>query len=178
MRRLLFVICTLSFVISLANRAFPQSQDTAKILLEQADTWRYEKAVNPDVQRIIGNVVLSHDTVYLYCDSAWLNEALNSVVAFGNVHIKISDTLNIFGDSLRYDGTTKIAKLKGNAKLVDNQTTLTSDTLLYDRNTGIAWYDNWGKIVNDKNILVSKKGFYHTDIKEFRFKEKIIICTF
>lgn len=175
MQRLVFVICTLSFVISLTNRASSQSQDTTtKILLEQADTWRYEKAINPDVQRIIGNVVLSHDTIYLYCDSAWLNEVLNSVMAFGNVHIKLSDTLNVFGDSLKYDGITKLAKLKGNAKLVDNQTTLTSDTLSYDRNTGIASYDNWGKIVNDKNILVSKYGYYHTDIKEFRFKEKVL----
>jgi lipopolysaccharide export system protein LptA len=172
MRRLIFAICHLSFVIGLVLPAY--SQDTTKILLEQADTWRYAKEINPNIQRIIGNVVLSHDTVYLYCDSAWLNELSNSVVAFGNVHVKISDTLNIFGDSLLYDGTTKVAHLKGNAKLVDNETVLTSDTIIYDRNTGIASYDCWGKIVNGRNILVSRYGYYHTDVKVFVFREKVM----
>ena len=171
-RHLSFVICHLSFVIGFALPA--QSQDTAQILLEQADTWRYDRQIHPDVQRIIGNVVLSHDSAYLYCDSAWLNEVSNSVMAFGNVHIKMSDTLNGFGDSLRYDGNTRIARLLGNAKLVDNQTTLTTDTLLYDRNTGIARYDYWGKIVNGKNVLVSRYGYYITDKKELFFKEKVL----
>jgi lipopolysaccharide export system protein LptA len=174
MRRILFVICTLSFVILPAKQAFLQSQDTAKILLEQADTWRYDKAINPDMQRIIGNVILSHDSAYLYCDSAWLNELQNSVMAFGNVHIMISDTLNIYGDSLRYDGNTRIARLLGNAKLVDRQTVLTTDTLVYERYTRIARYDYWGKIVNDRNVLVSHYGYYYTDVKEFFFKEKVI----
>jgi lipopolysaccharide export system protein LptA len=174
MRRLLFVLCHLSFILCQATYLHSQSQDTARILLEQADTWRYDKAISPDVQRIIGNVVLSHDSAYLYCDSAWLNEVTNSVVAFGNVHIKMSDTLNGFGDSLRYDGNTRIARLLGNAKLVDNQTVLTTDTLIYDRYTRIARYDYWGKIVNDKNVLVSHYGYYCTDTKEFFFKEKVL----
>jgi len=167
MRRIVFIICHLSFVILLARPAFSQDADTAQILLEQADTWRYDKAIHPDMQRIIRNVILSHD-------SAWLNELQNSVMAFGNVHILISDTLNIYGDSLRYDGNTRIARLLGNAKLVDRQTVLTTDTLVYDRYTRIARYDYWGKIVNGRNILVSHYGYYYTDVKEFFFKEKVI----
>ena len=151
------------------------SQETTKILLEKADKWEYNKAIAPDIQRIIGNVVLSHDSTVLYCDSAWLNENKNNVIAFGHVHIRVSDTLNIYGDSLKYEGDTKVAHIKSNVKLIDKETVLTTDTLVYNRKTRIAQYDYWGKIVNDKNILVSKHGYYYTDTKEFFYKEKVIL---
>ncbi len=151
------------------------AQDTTKIVLEQADTWEYNKAIGPNIQRIIGHVILRHDTGYLFCDSAYLNDLTNIVQAYGNVHIKASDTLNLFGDSLQYNGNTKIANVWGNVKLVDNQTILTTDSLDFNRKTQIAWYDNWGKIVSDDNCLVSQYGYYYTSIKEFFFKEKVIL---
>jgi lipopolysaccharide export system protein LptA len=151
------------------------SQETTKILLDKADSWKYSKEIGKDIQRIIGNVVMHHDSAYLYCDSAYLNEVDNSVTAYGNVHIKLSDTLNLFGDSLRYDGNTKVARVKSNVKLIDNETVLTTDTLVYYRIKQIAQYDYWGKIINDDNILVSKHGYYFTEKKEFFFKHKVIL---
>lgn len=151
------------------------AQDTTKILLEKGDRWDFDKAIRPDAQRIIGNVILRHDSALMYCDSAYLNEAANTVFAYGKVHIHISDTLNLFGDSLTYSGNSKEARVWSNVKLIDNQTTLTTDTLIYDRKTQIARYDYWGKIVNDKNILISKHGYYFTDRKEFFFKEKVLL---
>jgi lipopolysaccharide export system protein LptA len=151
------------------------SQGTTKILLEQADRWEFNKAIAPDIQRIIGNVIMRHDSTWLYCDSAYLNENHNSVVAYGHVHIKVSDTLNIFGDTLKYDGNTKTGRMKNNAKLVDNETILTSDTIIFNRITRVARYDDWGKIVNGKNILVSKHGYYFTDKKQFFFKQKVVL---
>jgi lipopolysaccharide export system protein LptA len=151
------------------------SQETTKILLQQADKWEYNKSIAPDIQRILGNVVMRHDSTWLYCDSAYLNEFSNSVIAYGNVHIKVSDTLNIFGDTLKYDGNSKTGRMKNNARLVDNETVLTSDTIIFNRVTRIARYDDWGKIVNGKNILVSKYGYYYTDRKEFFFKDRVLL---
>lgn len=150
-------------------------QGVTKIVLEHADNLAFEKAINPEMQRLLGNVVMSHDTATMYCDSAWLNQVSNSVRAFGNVRIKLSDTLNLYGDSLRYDGNTRIAKMKGNVKLEDSTTVLTTDSLTYDRNTNMAMYDFWGKIVNKKNVLVSKYGYYYTVPKEFFFKEDVLL---
>ena len=151
------------------------AQDTTRIILERANSWEYNKAIGEDVQRIIGDVVLRHDSGYLYCDSAYLNDVENLVMAYGNVHIKSSDTLNLYGDSLEYSGFTRVARIWGNVKLIDNQTTLTTDSLDFDRNTGIAWYDNWGKIVNDDNVLVSQFGYYYTNEKEFFFNQDVIL---
>jgi lipopolysaccharide export system protein LptA len=170
---------TVILLILLLSGNFIHAQDTVvettKILLEKADFWKYDTDIRKDVQRITGNVIMSHDSAFLYCDSAYLNELTNSVVAYGNVQVKLSDTLNLFSDSLVYDGNTKVARARSNVRLIDNQTILTTDTLVYDRNTSIAQYDYWGKIVNDKNVLVSHHGYYFTDRKEFFFKEKGIL---
>ena len=151
------------------------SQETTRIWLEKARTWEYNKDIRADVQRIIGDVVLRHDSAFLFCDSAYLNEEANTVFAYGNVHIRNSDTLNLYGDSLTYNGNTKEARIWSNVKLIDNQTILTTDTLIYNRNTQIAWYNYWGKIVNDKNILVSKHGYYYTEFKEFFFSHHVTL---
>jgi lipopolysaccharide export system protein LptA len=151
------------------------SQERTKILLEHADSLVHSSKIRPEFQRLMGNVRLSHDSTILMCDSAFLNDEKNFVLAYGNVHIQVSDTLNLFGDSLNYDGNTRIAKIWSNVKLIDNETTLTTDTLSFDRITKIASYEYWGKIVNEKNVLVSKHGYYHTQTKEFFFKEKVVL---
>lgn len=163
------------FLSSIIHPLSSFSQETTKILLDRADEWKYNKALGQDIQRIIGNVIMHHDSAYLYCDSAYLDETQNNVTAYGNVHVKLSDTLNLYGDSLYYDGDTKIARIKSNVKLIDNETVLTTDTLVYFRLLQIAQYDYWGKIVNDDNFLVSRHGYYHTDRKEFFFKHRVIL---
>ncbi|MEI6883042.1 MAG: OstA-like protein [Bacteroidota bacterium] len=175
MTRVLNILFRLLLILFLGITVTTVAQDTTKILLEKGDRWDFNKAVRPDAQRIIGNVILRHDSALMYCDSAYLNEAANTVYAYGTVHVRISDTLNLFGDSLTYNGNTKEARVWSNVKLIDNQTILTTDTLIYDRKTQIARYDYWGKIVNEKNILISKHGYYYTDKKEFFFKDKVLL---
>lgn len=168
------IIVILMLILMAVPGALAQERsDTTKIKLETADSWQYSKAIYEWGPRIIGNVILSHDSAYLFCDSAYLNEIDNKVVAYGNVRVKLSDTLNLYSDSLRYNGNTRIAQANSNVRLVDNQTILTTDTLVYNRNTQIAQYDYWGKIVNDKNILVSQHGYYYTELKEFFFRRKV-----
>jgi lipopolysaccharide export system protein LptA len=162
--------------VLLSIHAFSQEQEKTRIQYS-GTSWEFNKDIYPDGPRILGNVVMNHDSAFLYCDSAYVNEAENKVIAYGNVRIKLSDTLNLYSDSLRYDGNSKIANAFSNVKLIDNQTILTTDTLVYNRNTQIAQYDYWGKIVNDKNNLVSHHGYYYTDRKEFFFKDKVIMLT-
>ena len=165
---ILFIFLLLNF------NAFSQEPQKTKIQYSGA-VWEFNKDIYKDGPRILGNVVMNHDSAFLYCDSAYVNETENKVIAYGNVRIKLSDTLNLYSDSLRYDGNTKIANANSNVRLIDNQTILTTDTLKYNRNTQIAQYDYWGKIVNDQNNMVSRHGYYYTDRKEFFFKDKVIL---
>jgi len=151
------------------------AQESTRVKLIQADDWKYNKKLNPDIQRLIGNVILKHDSTYLHCDSAHLNEISNSFDGFGNVYIKVSDTLDIYGNTLNYDGNTKIAVLHNDVKLVDKRATLYTDKLIYNRNTRIAYYHTGGKIVDKDNELTSKIGYYFTNRKEAFFKDSVVL---
>jgi len=165
-----------SFFIILFVAGFLQLHaQTQKIRLVQADIMAYDKRLGADVQRIIGNAVFEHDGAFLYCDSAHLNNANNSMKAYSRVRIKSSDTLNLYGDSIYYSGDTRIAEVFDHVKLIDKETTLTTDKLVFDRNSGIASYLTGGHIVNGRNTLDSRRGYYHTNSKDFFFRENVVL---
>jgi lipopolysaccharide export system protein LptA len=168
----IFLLSLVTFIF-LFSTAF--AQQARKIKLVQADLMSYDKRLGPDVQRILGNAIFEHDGALLYCDSAHLNNTTNSMKAYSRVHIKSSDTLNLYGDSIYYSGETRIAEVFDNVKLIDKQTVLTTDKLIYDRNTGIAYYLTGGHIVNEENTLDSKKGYYHTNTKDFFFRDDVVL---
>ena len=167
-------IILLAFVSALAVQQM-HAQKTTKVKLIRSDELLMDDQFNKDIQRLIGNVVMLHDSTYFYCDSAWLNRKANNFQAFSNVHIVVSDTLEIFGDSLIYSGTSKVADLYGNVKLVDNRATLTTDHLTYDRKTRIAYYNTGAVIVSDTNVLTSRIGYYYTDNKEVYFRKQVVL---
>ena len=165
-RLLLLLILTLISV-------FSYSQKKSKITYE-ADLLRTH-ATDKNITVLVGNVVFNHSGDLLYCDSAYFHQEQNKIEAYSRVRIKLSDTLNIYGDVLNYDGETKVAQLTNNVKLVDSKTTLTTNYLDYNRQTGIANYNNNGKIVNKENVLTSKIGYYFTNTKEFFFKNDVVL---
>ena len=124
---------------------------------------------------LLGNVIFKHENVMLYCDSAHLYSEANSIDAFSNIHIKASDSVNIYGDSLRYNGNTKIAEIHKNVSLIDNQITLTTEHLTYDLKAKTGQYYDGGKIVDPENTLTSKLGFYYSDNKDFFFNDSVVM---
>ena len=131
--------------------------------------------IDKNISVLVGNVIFNHEGTRLYCDSAYFFQIDNRVDAFSNVRIRMSDTLNIYGDTLKYDGNTKIAEIYNNVKLVDNQTILTTNFLNYSRNSGIASYYTGGKIIDKENILTSRIGHYFTSKKQFFFKKDVLL---
>jgi lipopolysaccharide export system protein LptA len=151
------------------------SQQKSRVYVDQADSQLYDEAFGKDIERLIGNVILHHDSTVFYCDSAHLNSKSRNFNAYGNVHIHVNDTVDVYGDKLFYDGEKKIADIFDNVKLIDRQTTLTTEHLIFDRNTNIAYYDIGGKIVNEENTLTSKKGQYHTKSKILYFRKDVVL---
>ncbi len=129
----------------------------------------------PDIVRLTGKPVFEHEGAFLYCDSAWLNEIQNILDCYGNVRVKSSDTLNLYGKFLHYDGNSKIATIKDDVKLVDKQTTLTTDFMVFDRKTGVANYTSGGKMVNGDNVLTSRRCFYYTNQKLMYFRDDVVM---
>ena len=155
---------------------FPQdlnAQRKSKVYVERTKVQRYTSGI--DKERLIGDVLLRHENMRFYCDSAYLNSKGNSFEAFGNVHINMNDTIDVYGDRMIYQGNTRIAELFNNVKLVDKETVLTTEHLVYNRNTGIAFYDVGGNIVNNDNNLVSQRGFYNTANEVFYFRKDVVL---
>ena len=141
------------------------------IYLDRSDLVRFDNENLPDIQVLIGNVVLRHDDVYLYCDSAYLNQNTNSFKAFGNVKIEQGDSVEIYSKRLNYNGNTRIGHLFHNVKMINGEVTLYTDTLVYDRNKSLGYYKCGGKLVDSLNTLTSKHGYYYSNTKlaEFRY---------
>lgn len=158
-----------------------ESTDTIKrtgkqtlIYLERSNLVRFDNENLPDIQVLIGNVVLRHDDVYLYCDSAHLNQQTNSFKAFGNVKIEQGDSLEIYSKRLNYNGNTRIGHLYQNVKMINGEVTLYTDTLIYERDKNLGYYKCGGKLVDSLNTLVSKHGYYYSDTKLAEFKYNVV----
>ncbi|NOX48778.1 MAG: organic solvent tolerance protein OstA [Chlorobi bacterium] len=163
----------LFLLVFLAHGISVFAQETTRVKLIRADEWKHDKRLGEKIQRLIGDVILKHDSTYLYCDSAYLNDETNSFEGFGNVRVMVSDTLNIYSEWLNYNGNTRIAELDKNVRLVDKKATLFTEHLWYDRNTKIAWYLTGGKIVDTANQLTSQRGYFFTDRNEAYFSESV-----
>ncbi|MDO5571085.1 MAG: OstA-like protein [Bacteroidales bacterium] len=159
------------------HSAFSQDENIqkthTKIYMLHADTWTFQKAVNPDAQVFKGNVVFRHDSAYMYCDSAYLYEKTNSLDAFGNVRMEQGDTLFVYGDVLYYNGINGLARLRGNVKMINRDVTLITDSLNYDREQNIGYFFEWGQITDSENKLTSSYGQYSPDTKESEFQENV-----
>ncbi len=116
---------------------------------------------------------MSHGNVIMYCDSAYSYKDSNKVDAFGRVHIIQADTLHIYGNKTKYDGNTKIARVRGNVKMVSKSIVLTTEELIYDMKTNMGYYDTGGKIVDTANVLVSRIGRYYSNEDLCFFKDSV-----
>jgi lipopolysaccharide export system protein LptA len=162
------------FVFLLAQ-AVCYAQSNSKIELVNANTLEGGLVKGEKVKRFLGNVAFKQDNVFLYCDSAYFYDNRNAIDAFSHVHILQGDTLNLYGDLLKYDGNTREAELFKNIRMMDPRMTLTTEHLNYNLNTRVAHYNTGGKIVDKENILTSAFGYYNAGIKEFFFKKDVVL---
>lgn len=144
------------------------------IYLERSNIVRFDNENLPDIQVLIGNVVLRHDDVFLYCDSAHMNQKTNSFKAFGHIKIEQGDSLQIYSKLLNYNGNTRIGHLFHDVKMINGEVTLYTDTLIYNRNKNLGYYTCGGKLVDSLNTLVSKHGYYYSDSKVAEFKYNVV----
>jgi len=164
------IILVLCF-ITLSNNVAAQNGKPIKIL--NSDSLKFDKTKGTDLKILYGHVKFKQDSVIMFCDSAFYYSQLNYFDAYSKVHIIQNDTINIWGDSLHYEGNKRIANLRGNVKMKDRKTILTTQKFDYDMNQEIGWYYSGGKIVSEKNILTSLIGKYLAKTKELFFKTNV-----
>ncbi|PHN02059.1 OstA-like protein [Flavilitoribacter nigricans] len=150
--------------------------DTAKtpVDVDHADVLELSQRQGSTFQKLIGNVELHQDSVFMYCDSALIEDDIR-VLAQGNVIIQQGDSLSVFSDSLNYDGVERIADLYGDVILVTTEQKLFTNHLTYNLRTKTATYFEGATIVNGETQLTSKKGYYYVDRSEAYFKDSVVV---
>lgn len=173
------ILCLFAFCL-LAQK--PQTRTSAKqdgqkskVYLLHADLLRKDARV-PDAQVVVGNVVFRHDSTYMYCDSAYFYNQMNSFEAFSHVRMEQGDTLFLYGDRLFYDGMSQIAQMRMNVRMENRTTTLLTDSLNYDRVYNLGYFFDGGTLMDEQNVLTSEWGEYSPATKQsvFNYNVKLV----
>jgi len=173
----LIFICYFLFQVNLAGQIADRKDTTQhkKIEFLNADEAIFDENAQPPVLRIRGRVVMRHQDVYMFCDSAWRYSDRNAFDGFGLVHIQQGDSVDAYGDTLRYDGDKKVAFLSGNVLVKDRGTILRSPRLTYNLGNRIIYYSDSSVTNSGKNSITSQVGLYESRQKRMAFKGNVII---
>lgn len=155
----------------------PVAAEKDVIKVDKSDRLEYFSNKGVVTQKLIGNVWLHQDSVFMYCDSA-LIENSTKLRAFGNVIIQQTDSVAVFSDSLVYNSITKIADLYADQDVVlktGSKVLYAWKTLNYNVGKRIGSYRRGGKIISDKTQIYSREGEYFVNSKEVFFKNKVFI---
>jgi lipopolysaccharide export system protein LptA len=173
----LIFVFIFAFPFSITAQSPIKTKSGAKIEILNANTLEYEEIKGVKVKRLIGDVQLKHDDALMFCDSAFIYSNTNTMDAYSNVRINQGDSLRMYGDSLKYNGNTRIAILRGDIRLVNNDVTLTTNYLDYNRNDNVAYYYGGGTMINQKenNTLTSDEGYYYSNGEAFYFKKDVVL---
>ena len=167
------ILCLFGFCLW-GQEALQQKQTKSRVYLLHSDLLRKDKRI-PDAQVVVGNVVFRHDSVYMFCDSAYYYDKLSSFEAFSNVRMEQGDTLFLYGDYLYYDGNTQIAEMRHNVRMENRNTTLVTDSLNYDRVYNLGYYFDGGTLMDEQNVLTSEWGQYNPGTKQAVFNYNVVL---
>lgn len=152
----------------------PEKQSKV-IKLLHADFTEINENEVPGAKILIGNVQAQHDSMYIYCNKAYLFEKENYIKLFGNVNLIQDDTLQLNSKYAEYNGMQSIAYASGNVVMTSPDSSLKSEKVYYDRNTGIAYYNDHATITNKQNTLKSKSGKYYIRELKYEFRTQVVI---
>lgn len=174
---LVSILCLFGFCLaaqSQSDKNRSQETKTSKVYLLHSNLLKKSKNL-PDVQVLVGDVVFRHDSVYMYCDSAYFYEKKNMLEAFSEVRMEQGDTLSLYGDYMSYDGNTQIAQVRKNVRMENRSTVLLTDSLNYDRLAELGYYFNGGKLMDEENVLTSDWGEYSpaTKVSVFNYEVRL-----
>ncbi len=175
---LLFVLMSSLMVFSQVTSEITEQDSTKSepIIVDIADAAEYINADGEVVKilmRDIRQVELRQGNTFMYCDTARILD--KQVVAYGNIIIQQGDSINVFADSLIYQGDLEIADLFGNVVLEKEDQQLFTDRLNYNLRTKIATYNSGALLTNGGAQLTSKKGSYLVDQDLAYFSEEVVI---
>lgn len=150
-------------------------QTTTSIEIIHADNTQRDENALPGALVLTGNVQALHDSVYIYCNRAYLFQEDNYIKLFGNVRMIQNDTLQMDSKYAEYNGDEQIAYASGDVVMRSPNSQMTSEKVYYDRRNGVAYYDDHANIINRDNTLTSKEGKYIIAEEKYEFRSHVVL---
>ena len=169
---ILCFVCVCMVLGSIPDRKPRQRNTDSRVHLIHADLL-YKHWDDPRADVLVGHVKLSHEGVFLDCDSAKFYREDNSFDAFGHVVMVQGDTLKLTCDSLYYDGYELKARARSHVNMYHKKTKLVTENLDYDRFYGVGMYMDGGTLYDADNVLVSDWGQYTPATHEAFFTDNV-----
>jgi lipopolysaccharide export system protein LptA len=176
--RIAFILNVLVFCNFCSFGQAKQAQPKGKKIVCTADLLNSDKTINNGVQTLTGNVRFEHEGAICYADTAYFNEVLNTIDAYGQkLVVHINDSVSLYGKHLQYDGNTKQAFVNQDVRLTNENTVLYTDTLHYDRNLDLGYYNTGGRVESGQSTLTSREAWFYTKINELYFKDSVVLLS-
>jgi len=141
------------------------SSDTLDYITFIADVFNHWVEDGHELDSLIGDVKMIQDSLFMYCDEAFMVDQLY-VDAYHNVVIIHEDSIQIFADTGAYNGVVKVAELFGDVVLQEGGRSVYTKALTYNIGTKQADYAVGGTLVEGDRKIVSLKGHYNTELRE------------
>jgi lipopolysaccharide export system protein LptA len=167
------ILCVFLFLFT--SGLFAQGVDTSGrevVSIDHADELRMQQQGR--VQRLIGEVELSQDSIYMYCDSAELVSEVQ-LYAYDNVTIQQGDSIAAFANYLDYNAESLLAKLRDSVVLKRGDTELYTEELDYDLATKVATYHTGGRVKQNETELSSTHGYYYAGTRNVYFRDSVVV---
>lgn len=168
------IVAVVAFLLSSHVEMRAQQSRRVMVKIEKADFLRHDDKIGKNTQSLNGNVTLSHHKTILHCDSAYMYNDSNVVVAYGSIHIIQNDSIHLYGNKLTYYGDKQLAKIRENVRANKGETWLYTEFLDFDQVDNIAYFYEGGKVVNGANTLTSQRGLYYPNTNDVYFKNDVV----
>ncbi len=169
-----FILINIIFLIFFSIN---YSQEIKQIEIISAGSFDRNEALYPDGNILKKdkdvNVHLRHEDLDIYSNTSIFFQKENSVISYGKVKLIQGDTLQLFCDSLNYDGKTKQMFAFGKVRLINSGMTLETNKLKLDRNIDEAYFFNGGKIIDKKSTISSINGKYLIHKNKYEFERNV-----
>ena len=167
-----YLTCLLILIGSTLN-----AQERRKIEIEYAPFMTFDES-NPDATILTRDnskqVHIKHEGIELWCDEAIYYGKQDFIEAYGKVHVKQGDTINMTSKYVEYSGKTQLAFASGSVVLKDPTSVISTDTLYFDRVKQQAFYRSSGKVVRDTSgTITSTIGRYYMVSKKYQFVDNV-----
>lgn len=159
------------------GQGFNAGPGSRQVEIRRARTMKPLKVGSVTIIRLIDSVVLEHDGVELYCDSAYVYQENNSFDAYGSVRIDGEGSL-ITGSALYYEGDTKNGRIVGTpVSMLDkaSSTQMWTDFLFFNTEYNTAHFLTGGRVESVDYRVLSRRGYYTSSPSRTTFSQEVVI---